>query len=110
MRLALDDFGTGYSSLGYLRQFPISDLKVDRSFIRDLPGGGVGTELARLAASLGTALGLTTVAEGIETPEQFAGVRALGYRFAQGYFIGHPLPAPQARALVAQSGPLVALA
>ena len=107
IRLALDDFGTGYSSLSYLQQFPISDLKVDRAFIADLGQGTVGTELARAVAVMGKALNLDTVAEGVETPSQFAQVRALGYTLAQGYFISPPLPADQARQLAASAKPLV---
>ncbi|OLV18312.1 putative bifunctional diguanylate cyclase/phosphodiesterase [Deinococcus marmoris] len=107
--LALDDFGTGYSSLSYLRQFPISDLKVDRSFIADLDGGHTGTALVRAVSELGQALGLTSVAEGIETPEQFAQVRALGFTLAQGFYISPPLEAAAARALAQQAGPLVVM-
>ena len=109
VRLALDDFGTGYSSLSYLQHFPISDLKVDRSFIADLGQGAVGTELARAVAVMGRALKLSTVAEGVETPPQFAQVRALGYDLAQGYFISPPLPTAQVRLLAASDGPLVRL-
>ncbi len=97
--LALDDFGTGYSSLSYLRQFPISDLKVDRSFIACLDGGQTGTALVRAVAELGQALGLTNVAEGIKTPEQFAQVRALGFALTLGFYISPPLEAAAARAL-----------
>ncbi|MBB5233149.1 putative bifunctional diguanylate cyclase/phosphodiesterase [Deinococcus budaensis] len=107
LRLALDDFGTGYSSLGYLREFPISDLKVDRSFVTNLGQDGAATELARMVAVLGRTLGLATVAEGVETPEHYAQVRELGYTLAQGYHIGRPLPAEQARALALQEAPLV---
>lgn len=107
LRLALDDFGTGYSSLSYLREFPISDLKVDRSFVTHLGQDVAATELARMVAGLGRTLGLATVAEGVETPEHYAQVRELGYTLAQGYHIGRPVPAEQARALVLQAAPLV---
>ncbi len=106
--LALDDFGTGYSSLSYLRRFPISDLKVDRSFIADLDGRGSGTALVRAVADLGRALQLTTVAEGIETAQQYAQVRGLGFTLAQGFYISPPLEAGAARALAQQTGPLIA--
>ena len=102
LHLALDNFGTGTSSLGDLRQLPVSDLKVDRSFIstlgleRDDP---IGTELARAIAALGRALGLNTVAEGVATPGQHAAVRALGYTQAQGFYLSVPLPVAQAREL-----------
>ncbi|WP_216324323.1 putative bifunctional diguanylate cyclase/phosphodiesterase [Deinococcus aestuarii] len=107
VRLAVDDFGTGYSSLSYLRQFPIDDLKVDRSFITGLGGDRVGTELARVIAALGRTLGLNTVAEGVETAEEYARVRDLGYAMAQGYYIARPLPAAAARAVLSRPGPLV---
>ncbi|QLG12051.1 EAL domain-containing protein [Deinococcus sp. D7000] len=106
--LALDDFGTGYSSLSYLRRFPISDLKVDRSFIADLDGSRSGTALVRAVAELGRALRLTTVAEGIETAQQYALVRELGFTLAQGFYISPPLDARAARTLAQQPGPLVA--
>lgn len=105
--LALDDFGTGFSSLSYLRQFPISALKVDRSFIADLDGGRTGTALVRAMAELGRALQLTTVAEGIETARQYAQVSELGFTLAQGFYIAPPLNAGAARALAQRTGPLV---
>lgn len=107
VRLAVDDFGTGYSSLSYLRHFPIDDLKVDRSFITGLGRDRVGTELARVIAGLGHTLRLNTVAEGVETADQYARVRALGYAMAQGFYIARPLPAADARALLSREGPLV---
>ncbi|CAM3595013.1 hypothetical protein DESA109040_17405 [Deinococcus saxicola] len=81
--------------MSYLRQFPISGLKVDRSFITDLDGDQTGTALV-----------LTTVAKGIETPEQFAQVRELGFTLVRGFYISPPLEAA-ARALAQQAGPLV---
>ncbi|MEF2277431.1 EAL domain-containing protein [Deinococcus sp. YIM 134068] len=107
VRLAVDDFGTGYSSLSYLRHLPIQDLKVDRAFVTDLERDAAATELARVIAVLGRTLGLNTVAEGVETAQQYARIRALGYTLAQGYYIARPLPADQARALVEQGRPLV---
>ncbi|MDV6376001.1 putative bifunctional diguanylate cyclase/phosphodiesterase [Deinococcus arenicola] len=106
--LALDDFGTGYSSLSYLRRLPITDLKLDRSFIADLNAGSAGPALVRTVAELGQALTLTTVAEGIETAQQYAHVRALGFTLAQGYYISRPVSAEAARELARQPGPLVA--
>jgi diguanylate cyclase (GGDEF)-like protein len=102
LHLALDNFGTGTSSLGDLRQLPVSHLKIDRSFIATLGVDGddpIGTELARAIAALGHALGLTTIAEGVATPEQHAAVRALGYTQAQGFHLSAPLPVAQAREL-----------
>ncbi len=88
--IAIDDFGTGYSSLSYLQQFPVTSIKVDRSFVADLTAGGkVG--LVRSILSIGDALGLTTVAEGVETIEQLEALARLGCDCAQGFALGRPL-------------------
>ncbi|MGH8465730.1 MAG: EAL domain-containing protein, partial [Pseudomonas sp.] len=90
--IALDDFGTGYSSLLYLRSLPLDVLKIDRSFVEPL---GVGGEDARITAhivELALDLGLTLVAEGIETPEQEALLRKLGVHAGQGWLYSRPLP------------------
>jgi len=91
--VAMDDFGTGASSLGLLRRFPVSQLKIDRAVISELvppaPNGGVVEALV----DLGHVLGLDVVAEGVETPEHLAALRALGCDRAQGYYLSHPLPA-----------------
>ena len=88
--IAIDDFGTGYSSLSYLQQFPVTSIKVDRSFVADLTAGGkVG--LVRSILSIGDALGLTTVAEGVETIEQLEALARLGCDCAQGFPLGRPL-------------------
>ncbi|ACA18270.1 diguanylate cyclase/phosphodiesterase with PAS/PAC sensor(s) [Methylobacterium sp. 4-46] len=91
--LALDDFGTGYSSLSYLRQYPFDRLKVDRSFIASIPDQGTVTIL-RAIVGLGTGLGMTVTAEGVETPAQFAFVEAEGCAQVQGYLTGKPQPLP----------------
>jgi diguanylate cyclase (GGDEF)-like protein len=95
VNLLLDDFGTGYSSLSYLRHFPIDVLKVDRSFVAAV-GGEQGDE-AILAAVVGLskALGLTVVAEGVETEEQLSRIRALGCELMQGYYFSPPRPPTQ---------------
>lgn len=98
---------TVYSSLNYLREFPISELKVDCGFIAGLNGGGSGTVLVRAVANLGQALDLMTVAEGIETAQQYAQVRALGFALAQGDHLSRPLEAGAARVLAQGAGPLV---
>ncbi len=98
VRLALDDFGTGYSSLAYLHRFPIDILKIDRSFVERLagdPGRSEGVDavaLARAILSLAEALGLDTVAEGIEHDAQRETLLALGCRTGQGYSFGKPMP------------------
>ncbi len=98
VRLALDDFGTGYSSLAYLHRFPIDILKIDRSFVQrldrdsDAAEGVDAVALARAILSLADALGLDTVAEGIETDAQRNTLLALGCKTGQGYAFGKPMP------------------
>ena len=92
VRIAIDDFGTGYSSLSYLRSFPFDRIKVDRSFVRDLSSRRDAMTIVRSIASLGTGLGMSTVAEGIETQEQLLQVQTAGYTEAQGYYFGRPKP------------------
>jgi diguanylate cyclase (GGDEF)-like protein/PAS domain S-box-containing protein len=99
VHLALDDFGTGYSSLSYLSRFPIDILKVDRSFIAQIDGG----ELPVIVSSvlqLGRAMGMATIAEGIERPEQLARLRALGVGFGQGFLLARPMDPISATRLV----------
>ncbi len=97
VRLALDDFGTGFSSLAYLHRFPIDILKIDRSFVERLaseePGAGAdAAALAKAILSLADALGLDTVAEGIELEEQRTTLLAMGCKTGQGYFFGKAMP------------------
>ncbi|GEO80488.1 putative bifunctional diguanylate cyclase/phosphodiesterase [Pararhodospirillum oryzae] len=89
VRLSVDDFGTGYSSLAYLKNLPIDVLKIDRSFVSDLPGD---TSIPRMIIGLSGQLGLRTVAEGIETREQFDWLRDNGCHMVQGYLVSRPLP------------------
>jgi diguanylate cyclase (GGDEF)-like protein len=93
VRLAIDDFGTGHSSLTWLRRIPADFLKVDRTFVAGLGTHPGDTAIVRAVLDLGQALGLTTVAEGVETPEQLAALRELGCDWAQGFHLAHPGPA-----------------
>ncbi len=89
--IAIDDFGTGYSSLAYLRYLPVSMLKIDKSFVADLQDG-VDTKIVKWMVSLGSALGLSVCAEGVETIEQRDALIALGCDTAQGYYYSRPVP------------------
>ena len=90
MRLAIDDFGTGHSSLTWLRRLPADFLKVDKTFVSGLGTDPGDTAIVRAVLDLGQALGLTTVAEGVETPEQLAVLRELGCDWAQGFYLARP--------------------
>jgi diguanylate cyclase (GGDEF)-like protein len=91
VHVAVDDFGTGYSSLGYLRQFPIDSLKLDRSFITGLARSGEANALAHTLIQLGKTLGLRTVAEGVEAYTQLCQLQLEGCDLAQGYLFARPL-------------------
>jgi EAL domain-containing protein (putative c-di-GMP-specific phosphodiesterase class I) len=91
--ISMDDFGTGYSSLSYLRSFPFDKIKIDRSFVRDLATSGDAAAIIRAVAGLGSSLGMSTTAEGVETQEQLDQLRAEGCTEVQGYLISRPRPA-----------------
>ena len=102
VRLAIDDFGTGFSSLSYLQRLPVDVIKVDKSFVDHIHETGRGDELVRMVISLGNALGLDVVAEGIESASQRARLREIGCRLGQGYLLSRPLAAEQASQLLDQ--------
>jgi diguanylate cyclase (GGDEF)-like protein/PAS domain S-box-containing protein len=102
IRLALDDFGTGYSSLTYVRRFPIDTLKIDRSFVDGIVGSTEDEAIVTAVLSMGRALGVHVVAEGVETEEQAARLRTLGCKLAQGYLFSRPVSAEAARELLAE--------
>ncbi len=92
VRVSMDDFGTGYSSLSYLRSFPFDKIKIDRSFVKDIATAPDGDAIIRAIAGLGRSLGMTTVAEGVETEEQMRRIQAEGCTDVQGYLISRPVP------------------
>jgi EAL domain-containing protein (putative c-di-GMP-specific phosphodiesterase class I) len=93
VRIALDDFGTGYSSLGYLRTFPVDSVKIDRSFIVDVPKDRDASRLVESIVLMCAALGKSVVAEGIETEEQRDFLTQAGCPTQQGYLLGRPMDA-----------------
>ena len=93
IHLSLDDFGTGHSSLAYLKRFPIDCVKIDRAFIKDTPANTDDVAIARTIVAMAKALGLATVAEGVETAEQLELLKTMGCDQIQGYFFSRPLPA-----------------
>jgi EAL domain-containing protein (putative c-di-GMP-specific phosphodiesterase class I) len=93
VRIAMDDFGTGYSSLSYLRSFPFDKIKIDQSFVRELSSRADCLAIVQSIAGLGTSLGMSTVAEGVETEDQFLQIRAAGCTEVQGFYFGRPKPA-----------------
>lgn len=92
VRISMDDFGTGYSSLSYLRSFPFDKIKIDRSFMRDLTDRKDSQAIMEAVIGLGRSLGMSTTAEGVETEEQLAMVRAQGATEIQGFLFSPPLP------------------
>jgi diguanylate cyclase (GGDEF)-like protein len=104
IRVAIDDFGTGYSSLSYLRQFPIDILKIDQSFVMGIAETPESAAIVHTLVQLGKLLGLTTVAEGIETDEQWARLEAEGVDYGQGFLFSRPV---EAKAIVQQLGATV---
>jgi EAL domain-containing protein (putative c-di-GMP-specific phosphodiesterase class I) len=92
VRFSLDDFGTGYSSLNYLKRLPFDQVKIDRSFIRDLREDAGSQAITRTVIALGSALGLKVLAEGVETEEQHEMLMDLGCHLFQGYLFGRPIP------------------
>lgn len=95
VHLTIDDFGTGYSSLAYLKRFPVQQLKIDRSFVQDLPGHDSDNQLVSTMIAMAHGLRLQVVAEGVEMPDQEAFLASLGCDMAQGYLHGRPMPAEQ---------------
>jgi predicted signal transduction protein with EAL and GGDEF domain len=102
VKISIDDFGTGYSSLSYAKRLPVSRLKIDQSFVRNLHSNSHDAAIVRAIVTLGHSLDLTVLAEGVETVEQLESLRAEGCDEAQGYFFGRPMPAENFRKLISE--------
>jgi EAL domain-containing protein (putative c-di-GMP-specific phosphodiesterase class I) len=103
IQLAIDDFGTGYSSLAYLKRFPVDELKIDRAFVSGLGRDSEGASIVNAVTSLGHALNLSIVAEGIETIEEARQVHALGCEVGQGYYFARPMARAEVDVFLVQS-------
>ncbi|WP_298289635.1 EAL domain-containing protein [Novosphingobium sp.] len=108
VRVALDDFGTGYSSLSYLRSFPFDKIKIDQSFVRALEEGGSAHAIIRAITTLAEALGMETLAEGVETQELSDALKAEGCDMIQGYLISRPIPGGDVQRLLGTLQPQTA--
>lgn len=104
VRFAIDDFGMGYSSLAFLKTFPLHTLKIDRMFVNEMAHQARDAAIVHAIIDLGHGLGLRVTAEGVETAEQFAALRALGCDTLQGFLFARPLPAAQLQALLQRPG------
>ena len=107
IRLAIDDFGTGYSSMSLMKQFPIDTIKIDRSFVRDLPHDFEDQAIAQAIISMGKALGMTVIAEGVETVEQQEFLRSHACDEMQGFLFSKPLPPRELAELLRTASALV---
>jgi EAL domain-containing protein (putative c-di-GMP-specific phosphodiesterase class I) len=103
--VAIDDFGVGYSSLSYLKDFPIDQLKMDRSFVQNLPHSGNDAKIARHIVDMAHSLGLSVIAEGVETSEQLQFLKGIGCDEVQGYLLSRPVPAEDFERLLQQPIP-----
>ena len=110
VRISLDDFGTGYSSLSYLHRFPISRIKIDRSFICKLPEDPGSASIVRAIAQLGESLDMKVTAEGIETAEQLSFITKHGCDHVQGFLISRPIRTGEFMALLQSRVPTIAAA
>lgn len=107
IRISIDDFGTGYSSLYYLKKLPIDCLKIDRCFIRDIPDNSDDVALAKAIVAMSHNMGLSVIAEGVETEDQLTFLRTIGCDATQGYLISKPVPHTQATRLLETGLPTI---
>ena len=105
LKVALDDFGAGYSSLGHLRRYPFDKLKIDREFVIDCTGDVQAATVVHAVVSIGRALGMKVVAEGVETEQQRSFLKIAGVHAMQGYLFGKPMPIDGLRAVLAERAP-----
>jgi diguanylate cyclase (GGDEF)-like protein/PAS domain S-box-containing protein len=106
VHLAIDDFGTGYSSLAYVKRFPVDRIKIDQSFVRNMADDVNDAAIVRAIITLGHSLNVTVVAEGVETADQLARLRAEGCDEIQGYYFGKPMPAADFANLIRGGSPI----
>jgi EAL domain-containing protein (putative c-di-GMP-specific phosphodiesterase class I) len=104
-RVAVDDFGTGYSSLSYLRKFPVDAVKIDQSFVRQISTPGDDTTIVKAVIGMARGLKLRVIAEGVETPEELAFLRAYRCEEAQGYYFSRPVLPEQFATLLSNGIP-----
>jgi diguanylate cyclase (GGDEF)-like protein len=104
VQLEIDDFGSGYSALGYLQHFPISAIKIDKSFVDEIGKGSRGLELIRAIVSMARELGMEAIAEGIETDEQLSQLQGLSCNLGQGFLLSRPLDKESAEEILAKQG------
>jgi EAL domain-containing protein (putative c-di-GMP-specific phosphodiesterase class I) len=107
VRICMDDFGTGYSSLSYLRSFPFDKIKIDRSFVSELGKENDCVAIIRAVTRLGSSLGMTTTAEGVETEQQLEVLRAEGCVQVQGYLFSRPKPLKEVPAMLRELRPRI---
>ena len=100
LRLTVDDFGTGYSSLAHIKRFPIDALKIDQSFVRDIPESADDMAICSAIIAMGQSMGFDVLAEGVETQDQLDFLRARGCDSYQGYLRSRPVPAEAFEALL----------
>ena len=93
IEISIDDFGTGYSSLAYLKKLPVDTLKIDKEFIRDIPGDGDDASIVKSVIALARGMHIAVLAEGVETKYQLGFLKKEGCSLIQGYYLSHPRPA-----------------